>query len=303
MSYNYVYSSGVLNLVPTSTKTSAYTASVNDLVIVDGTSGSPVITLPTAPPNLSCVGVKRYDATYAAGNIPTVAPGGSDAFLGGSTTPAQLLLQGQVFILQYNSATAQWFVRSTDEPLSGLDSRYLSATGNFSPSDYGYISWSYDPAFGASASTAPTAGQAYGVLVPIRQNTTITNVVLSIGFAGATLTSGQCFAGLMDHSGNLLSATADQSTTWQSAGLKTMALTAPQAVTPGMYYVAFFGNGTTMPKFWYSGVLFPNDSAGGQFTSSPRNAADTTHTGLTTAFHTPATFTALATTPFWAAVS
>lgn len=121
---SYVYSSGALTPVPTATQTANYTANVNDFVIVDGTSGSPVITLPTTPPNFSTVGVKRYDATYTPANIPTVAPGGSDAFLGGSTTALQLLLQGQVAILQYNATTAQWFVRSTDEPLSQLDLRY-----------------------------------------------------------------------------------------------------------------------------------------------------------------------------------
>jgi hypothetical protein len=54
-----------------------------------------------------------------------VAVGGSDAFLGGSTTAAQLLLQGQVFIFQYSASLAQWIVRSTDQPLSQLDARYV----------------------------------------------------------------------------------------------------------------------------------------------------------------------------------
>lgn len=113
-------------LVPTAAKTSSYTAAVNDLVIVDGTSSSVAITLPTAPHDRSTVAVKRWDATYTSANTPTVAPGGSDAFLGGSTTPANLYLQGQVFIFQYSASRTQWIVRSTDEPLSGLDSRYLN---------------------------------------------------------------------------------------------------------------------------------------------------------------------------------
>lgn len=113
-----------LALVPTATKTAAYTAAVSDLVIVDATSSSVPITLPTAPPDLTSVGVKRQDATYTSANVPTIAPGGSDAFLGGGTTPLQLKLQGQVFILQYSASLAQWIVRSTDEPLGALDSRY-----------------------------------------------------------------------------------------------------------------------------------------------------------------------------------
>lgn len=137
MVYNYVYSSGAVSLVATATKTANYTAAVNDLVIVDGTSSSPVITLPTAPPDLSTVAVKRWDATYTSSQTPTVAPGGSDAFLGGSTTPASLQLQGQVFIFQYTAPAAQWIVRSTDEPLSGLDSRYRSTVVEYTTTQTG----------------------------------------------------------------------------------------------------------------------------------------------------------------------
>lgn len=115
------------SLIPTTAKTANYTAAVDDLVIVDATSTSPVITLPTAPPGAApTVGVKRLDVTYTPANIPTIARGGSDAFLGGSTTPLQLLLQGQVFVLQYDPSRSQWIVISTDEPVSQLDSRYLN---------------------------------------------------------------------------------------------------------------------------------------------------------------------------------
>ena len=121
-----IYAYNARSLVPTSTKTSAYTASVDDLVIVDGTSSSIVITLPTAPADLSCVGVVRSDATYTAANTPTVAVGGSDAFLGGSTTAAQLVLQQQMLIFQYRASTSQWIISNADEPLSQLDARYLN---------------------------------------------------------------------------------------------------------------------------------------------------------------------------------
>lgn len=129
MSFGYVYSSEVLNLVPTTPQTANYTANVNDLVLVNGNASAPVIDLPLEPPHLSAVGVKRYDTlagvpTFTPGNIPTIAPASPDAFLGGGTTPLQLLLQGQGFILQYNAITAQWLIRSTDQPLSQLDSRY-----------------------------------------------------------------------------------------------------------------------------------------------------------------------------------
>jgi hypothetical protein len=330
----YRYTPIAPSLVPIAT-TAPYTASVNDWVIVDCSSASVAITLPTAPANLSTVAVKRYDAAYASANIATIVPGGSDAFLGGSTTPAQLLLQGQTLILQYNSTTAQWGVRSTDEPLSQLDSRYLnqSTTGNaatatklaapaningvgfdgsapiavpalgaFAPTDYGYIAWSGDPIKSYGITTTLVAGEAYLTLLPIRQAVTITNVIFAINTAGATLTSGQNFAGLFDFSGNLLSATADQSTAWQSAGVKVMALTVAQSVAAGLYYVGWFSTGTTLPKLFYDASANGSVGAANLISSHPRAVIDATHTGLTTAFHTPVTLTSSA-TPFWAAVS
>lgn len=115
------------SLIPTTTKTANYTAAVNDWVIVNGNAASPVITLPAAPAGSApTVGVKRFDTlsgtpTFTAANTPTIAVSGSDAFLGGSTTPLQMLLQGQVYILQYDPSRTQWVVRSTDQPLSQLE--------------------------------------------------------------------------------------------------------------------------------------------------------------------------------------
>lgn len=297
MVYNYVYSPEALDLVPTLPKTSNYTAAVNDLVIVDGTSTSPVIALPPAPPNFACVGVKRLDATYNKANIPTIAVGGSDAFLGGSTTALQLPLQGQVSILQYDAPLAQWIVRSTDEPLSGLDSRYASG---FVPSDYGWISWAFDP-YKAYSSFIASAGIAGFTLLPIRQPTTITNVLMDVAISGGTLTSGRCLAGLFDSTGHLLSATADQHTNWQSTGLKTMALTTPQAVLPGLYYVGYFWNGSTGPSFSFDQAAGASNGANSAIAAA-RFATDVAHTGLTTAFVSPATLTAWP-TGTWGAVS
>jgi hypothetical protein len=298
VTFNYVYGPEALDLVPTASKTSNYTASVNDFVIVDGTSGSPVITLPTAPPNLACVGVKRLDATYTRSNIPTIAVGGSDAFLGGSTAALQLPLQGQVSILQYDAPLTQWIVRSTDEPLSGLDSRYLS--GAFTPDDHGWIAWNYDPII-AAAGGAPTAGFAYFMLLPIRKATTITNLIMYVQTAGVTLTSGQNLAGLFDSGGNLLSATASQHTAWQTTGLKTMALGTPQSVAAGLYYIGFFVNGSTVPQFAYDASANPSNG-GNSGIVVPRFAVDGVHSGLTTAFVSPAVIAAW-TIAFWGAVS
>lgn len=178
----------------------------------------------------------------------------------------------------------------------------INSVQGFAPADYGFIAWSYDPAT-AYANNIITAGQANLMLIPVRAATTITNVITHVAVAGATLTSGQCFAGLFNSSGTLLSATADQSTAWQSVGLKTMALTSAQSVAAGLYYVGIFGNGTTLPQFYYNGAAKAGVGASTTIGSTPRMVIDTTNTGLTTAFHSPATLTSANAPYYWAAVS
>ena len=118
----------------------------------------------------------------------------------------------------------------------------------FEATDQGYIAWAFDPALSYNGN-APTAGLVYVTAVPVRRSGTVTNVINCVGVAGSGLTSGQNFAALYNSAGTLLSQTADQTTAWASTGIKTMALAAAQAVTPGIYYVAMWSNGTTPPKF------------------------------------------------------
>lgn len=175
----------------------------------------------------------------------------------------------------------------------------------FAPTDYGFIAWNFDPAQADIGSTL-AAGEAYLSLLPIRAAATITNVIAAVGLAGSGLTAGQCFAGLFDFNGNLLSPTADQSTNWQTAGLKVMPLAMPQAVTPGFYYVGWFFNGTTSPKFYQNPnanvAIGLSATAPGPHLGRSRAVVDTTNTGLTTAFHSPAALVG-SINPYWAAVS
>ena len=84
--------------------------------------------------------------------------------------------------------------------------------------------------------------------IPIRATRTITNIVLFVGTAGATLTAGSCWAGIYDASGNRLGQTADQATAWTTTGTKTMAISGgPLSLTEGYYWVAFVATGTTIP--------------------------------------------------------
>ena len=117
------------------------------------------------------------------------------------------------------------------------------------PGDYGYLGWSYDPAWG-SGNYAAVSGTVAGVRLWLPA-CTVTNLILHVTTAGSTLTAGQSFAGLYDGSNpaQLLGATASQSTAWASAGIKVMPLVTPVAVPTGFYNICLFSVGTTPPNF------------------------------------------------------
>lgn len=116
------------------------------------------------------------------------------------------------------------------------------------PGDQGLIAWSIAP-YDVNGQIQPTGGVIQLIKVLLRSAATITNVIVNVATAGATLTSSQCFAGVFDFTGARQGVTADQSTTWNSTGLKTMALTTPYSAPAGSYWVALVSNGTTQPQF------------------------------------------------------
>ena len=117
------------------------------------------------------------------------------------------------------------------------------------PTDQGLVAWTMDPASCTTSGTTLSLGYIYFMEVILRAPTTITSLCAVLGSAGSGLTSGQCLAGLYTSSGTRVGVTADLSTTWNSAGDKTMALTSPYSAAAGKYYVAFLVNGTTSPTF------------------------------------------------------
>jgi len=136
-----------------------------------------------------------------------------------------------------------------NDALDSLDAAITAIdTDTVGPADHNLLEWAYDPALAVNNSL-PTAGTVNWVRIKVRRARTVTNVVLYVATAGSTLTSGQCFAALYTGDGNLLSDTGNMSTTWNSAGSKTMPLNAPQSVTPGNYILGFVSNGTTQPAF------------------------------------------------------
>lgn len=146
--------------------------------------------------------------------------------------------------------------------------------------DHGLVGWTFDTTGVQAGTVQPTAGLAQVARVRA-QGSTITNILLHFTSGGSALTSGQCFAALYTDAGALLAASADQATAWAGGGLKTCALTAPQAVTSGAWYRVLW---------WFNGTTGPTISRGVNSSSAIVNAGmtaptlrySTANTGLTT---------------------
>lgn len=111
----------VTNLVLVAAQTANYTASANQLVPVNTTSGNITVTLPNAPANGTQLGVKMV--IQGGTNTVTIATAGSDVFnkTGGGTS-LSLILMNQAVFLEYSSGI--WYVVAEDLGLSQLDARY-----------------------------------------------------------------------------------------------------------------------------------------------------------------------------------
>lgn len=166
----------------------------------------------------------------------------------------------------------------------------------WTPADHGLLSWTYDPAQAAAGSILGTAGQVNFARLHIPFSCSITNIWLYITSAGSGLTSGQSFAGLYSSAGNLLGATADQSTPWASTGSKSMAISGGAvAVTPGDYLIGFFSNGTTLPTF-LRGV---SQAANSVNLSAANSRFGTASSGNTTAMPSAIGTLAVASNAWW----
>lgn len=143
----------------------------------------------------------------------------------------------------------------------------------FKAPDHNFLTWSCDPAYADKAtSAAATLGAIHLTKVKIVDRATVvTNVVAAIANTVAGLTSAQNFAGVYDSSGNRLALTADQTTAWGSAGLKTMALTAPVTLAVGTYYVALLTNGSNTVQFTAIGGGFAGTTSAGLTTGTARS--------------------------------
>lgn len=100
----------------------------------------------------------------------------------------------------------------------------------------------------ASLATTTVDGVAYFILVGLLTGDVITNISTIITAGGTTMTLSK--VGIYDKTGVRLASSADQTTAWQTAGLKTTALSVPYTVlTDDVYYLAIISKGTAVPTF------------------------------------------------------
>lgn len=130
--YTFSQVGAAQGITPTSSiKTSGtYAAVSGDFVLVDTSSATVAITLPTGASNdKGRISVKLV-ATTGSFNA-TVQTTGSDVFnTTGGPTQEVLSLTNQAIVLQYSSTAGIWYVLDNDLPLSQLDARYPKMSGS-----------------------------------------------------------------------------------------------------------------------------------------------------------------------------
>lgn len=224
------------------------------------------------------------------------------------------LLATTAFDAANAAATAQALLALKGNNLSDLPSvvaarRNLGVGYFFIPSDYGFITWAFDPIQTGSSRSIILTPSAAGTLNLIRLHvpvaTTITNLHFLVNVAGSGLTSGQNFGALYDKSGNLLRQTVDQTANWATTGLITMALSSAYVVSaPDDFYVGFWCNGSTGPTvmggltFIATGGAIPNGAL-----AAPNLRFAIANTSLTTTAPNPFGTQTTSSVTWWVALS
>src|SRR6185436_2150686 len=89
-------------------------------------------------------------------------------------------------------------------------------------------------------------GTVYYLMAPFKVGEVVTNICVYVQVGGATMTLSK--VGLYDLAMARLALSADQTTSWQTAGKKEIALTSAYTVTAdGALYMAIVAKGATLP--------------------------------------------------------
>lgn len=125
-----------------------------------------------------------------------------------------------------------------------------SAAGSWlpRPSEQGLITWTGDPndaGHVTAQSNAGVAGRITLVKIPIREQTTWSNIWLGLSGIDAGASLSNCYLGVYDSVGTLKATTADISSSLMTGAVaKALPLASPFVAAPGQYYIAMLLNGT-----------------------------------------------------------
>jgi hypothetical protein len=230
------------------------------------------------------------------GSWTEMSGGGSGSVNGVTVTGTPSANQ---LIVATSSTAATWQTytgRGTAQALPGND-----ADGLLLPRHYALIAWTSSP-FVATSSIVMSPTYTYLSKIFIPRTSTVSSITINVISAGTSLTSGSCLAGIYSSSGTLIAQTSDQSSVWNSTGIKTMALASPLSITGGediFVWVGLCAANTSGSEPAFGGVGTNN------FTNLNVSAANSfsaqTSAGLPSSF-TPSGLTQA--TPFrWAALS
>ena len=110
----------LLTPIAVTTTTSVTAAAGNFIPVDNATPNADVnVTLPTAPADLTTIGVKLVRQSIGL-NVVNVKTGGSDTFNDDGTTTATLKVLNHGGIWQYKASASVWYRMSNDIPLSSL---------------------------------------------------------------------------------------------------------------------------------------------------------------------------------------
>lgn len=175
--------------------------------------------------------------------------------------------------------------------------------GDILPTDQGLLEWNYDPAAANATGTTLTNGTVFLHRIQVRAPMKISNVWVHLTNAAVTPTAGQSAVGLYSSTGTLLSSSGDTGSTLSgAAGAVSMALTTPQNVGTGFYWVALLGNAATAAKLTASVNGAANANVGLSAAGFRFCVNGTSQTSLPASI-TPSSNTATGAQTFWVGVS
>ncbi|MEV6696241.1 hypothetical protein AB0M68_03635 [Streptomyces sp. NPDC051453] len=176
----------------------------------------------------------------------------------------------------------------------------ISAPSNPQPADHGFIAWAYDSSF-TSTGQLLTNGTIHLSAVYLRAATTISKCWWLVSAAAVTPTAGQNWVGLVKADGTVLSTAGIDALITTASVARSATLTTPQAVAPGMYWVAIVCNAATAPT-----LMRTNGLATGTNNANLAGATLRYATNLTGQTSLPASIAPASNSPgpsLWVAVS